>query len=303
MTSILFLWNVKAVNAIGISQSITPNVATIGDIVEYKVNIELNDKAFLVYPDKREVLGAFSILSFRVQEKVIEQKKKISLTYKIAAYEVGELEIPSRNISWINQFGKEIQEKIPKLNIKIQSVLDTSEKQTKPLYPAFQLERNGNFFFIVLITFILLSLALLIFLRRSKTISNKKNKLKVKKSLYDQIAFREIKELENRGFILNGQIKTHYTHLSEIIKKYLSSLFQMRFLELTTTETIEHLKLKKVDNETLKRLRHFFYQCDHIKFSEDNQDSAHDAMLNKAVELINRTKHCQSGIGNAHDLS
>ncbi len=83
------------------------------------------------------------------------------------------------------------------------------------------------------------------------------------------IAFRDLEKLKNEQLWQRGEVKSYYSRLTEIIRKYLEDRFSVYSLEMTTSETLEELVSTgfKKDN-TYMMLKTILNGSDLVKFAK-----------------------------------
>jgi len=83
------------------------------------------------------------------------------------------------------------------------------------------------------------------------------------------IAFRDLEKLKNEQLWQKGEVKSYYSRLTEIIRKYLEDRFGVYSLEMTTSETLDELLrtgFKKDD--TYMMLKTILNGSDLVKFAK-----------------------------------
>ena len=82
-------------------------------------------------------------------------------------------------------------------------------------------------------------------------------------------ALRELKNLEARGLIQKGELTTHFSALSTILRTYLEDQFSFQAVEMTTEEiSSKILAIKEFDHSLDSLIADFLKQTDLIKFAK-----------------------------------
>lgn len=106
------------------------------------------------------------------------------------------------------------------------------------------------------------------------------------------IAFRELERLKEEQLWQRGEIKSYYSSLTEILRKYLENRYEVYSLELTTSETLDALFRKgfKKDN-SYNQLRSVLTVADLVKFAKYKPGpEEHEAHFQHAWEFVDTTK-------------
>jgi hypothetical protein len=100
-----------------------------------------------------------------------------------------------------------------------------------------------------------------------------------------------LKRLEEKDLIRKGEMKTFYTELSEIMKRYAGRRFEVPYLERTTSEVLLDLKPKKLAPDVHSELRRLLEASDTVKFAKLIPESAQaDDSLARARRWIDSTR-------------
>ncbi len=106
------------------------------------------------------------------------------------------------------------------------------------------------------------------------------------------IALRELDQLKNDKLWQAGKVKDHHARLSEIMRKYIESRFQIPALEHTNDEifsAFQHSGL--VDKVPYESLRQMLFLADLVKFAKGKpQPSDNHRSMEQAYEFVEQTK-------------
>ena len=106
-----------------------------------------------------------------------------------------------------------------------------------------------------------------------------------------EIALEELQRIASLGLLQKGLIKQFYTEISEVIKRYISRRYQMKTMELTTTELISAMKRASVPGKHIGIYQPFFQEGDLVKFAKHipSRESV-DGALDGARHLVHFTR-------------
>ncbi|MEZ4933004.1 MAG: hypothetical protein R2788_12910 [Saprospiraceae bacterium] len=105
------------------------------------------------------------------------------------------------------------------------------------------------------------------------------------------IAFRELDKLKEEHLWQSGELKAYYSRLTDIVREYVESRFQIHTLERTSDEVLASFKNAGLaDQVPFENLQQLLYQADLVKFAkgkpqpEDNMRS-----LEQAYDFVKQT--------------
>jgi len=103
-------------------------------------------------------------------------------------------------------------------------------------------------------------------------------------------ALAALGNLDNEQLWQNGFIKDYHSRITEIIRNYFEERFNLPAMELTTTETIQHLKSIKEEENILDITYDFLSNADLVKFAKFQPlESVNEEMMKQAKEIIKST--------------
>lgn len=106
------------------------------------------------------------------------------------------------------------------------------------------------------------------------------------------IAFRELEKLKNEKLWQNGEVKTYYSRLAEILRIYLENRYSVYSMEMTTSETLEVLLrsgFKKDANYAL--LKSVLNGSDLVKFAKYKPEPSENEMhFENAWSFVDATR-------------
>jgi hypothetical protein len=142
----------------------------------------------------------------------------------------------------------------------------------------------------VAIAAVVLGAAIFLWLRYKK---NKTNKIVAPPKIIlpaNIEALNALKELEQKQLWQKGMVKEYHSEITEIIRAYFERKFDLRALELTTTEVNLQLKQKSSAANIIDITNDFLNNADLVKFAKFKPENSVNAeMMKQALEIVNRT--------------
>ena len=103
-------------------------------------------------------------------------------------------------------------------------------------------------------------------------------------------ALNALNELEKKQLWQKGMVKEYHSEITEIIRAYFERKFDLRALELTTTEVNLQLKQKSGTANIIDITNDFLNNADLVKFAKFKpENSVNEEMMKQALEIVNRT--------------
>lgn len=176
-------------------------------------------------------------------------------------------------------------------------VIDTASNTLADIKPVYKPPFNWKRFFVrALLIVLLLGLAfvLFVFIRRfiqKKPILAPAEKSKVVISPHEA-AIRRLDALKEEKLWQKGRIKEYHTEITDIIRIYIEKMFNIRSLEMTSDEILDHVQFMKVDRSgAFDALRQILTLGDLVKFAKWNPSpSDNELSLINAYLFVNQTK-------------
>jgi hypothetical protein len=106
------------------------------------------------------------------------------------------------------------------------------------------------------------------------------------------IALRELDTLRAEKLWQNNKTKQYYTKLTEIIRTYIESRYEIDAMEMTSEEIVEALKSTQMDDYSqIDLLRKMFQTADLVKFAKGQPlPDENEVNLLNAYQFVNNTK-------------
>jgi hypothetical protein len=230
-------------------------------------------------------LGEFSLVGRGPQssEKLDGDKVRYSFSLKVAAFSVGELELPAIPVTYVaprEAFTKPpdpgqplpaLVVTTPPLRQRISSVLaNEPQPQLKKNAPPMTIlveDRRMRTILIVLVALLLgAAIGFVIFW----LLRNRRRRLPppLPPRPADEVALEKLAALRAAGLLERGEMKELHLGISEAIRDYLGNRYGFDSLEMTTTELAEQMQKVPLTGLHLHELVHFLQDCDLVKFAK-----------------------------------
>ena len=265
-------------NPVSVSTRITPDIFTLGDIATYTITVQHDAD---IHPAAPEIEPQKGLEFIEKGENPPQQKngqRVHEYWYKFRIDDVGKLTLPSVPVpfsaSGKKEPGKTIQGTIlaPEVNLAVQSLLGISGSQEgihdiKPLedYPLPWMD----YFWMALGALALLGLLYFLWCKWKSRPMSLILPSPTPALTAEQLAFKELDALKNKGWLQLGRIQDHFFELSEIFRRYLENRYQFPAREWTTEEITAHFKHFPALSDNLKlKARSILTQTDQVKFAK-----------------------------------
>ncbi|MGB0428609.1 MAG: hypothetical protein ACPGEC_06750, partial [Flavobacteriales bacterium] len=141
----------------------------------------------------------------------------------------------------------------------------------------------------ILIGILILGLLAFFIIRYLKK-QQKKEKVELKIPAHI-LALGELSELKSKHYIDSDEIKTYYSELSDIIRRYIERRYHFLALESTTSEIAQSLKTQKLTETQKTKLMTFLEEADLVKFAKAFPEAhQHEVYYSELEEFIHQTK-------------
>jgi len=263
----------------------------IGEEIKYTIQVEADTTDVVVFPEGQTFMPLEVIESYKVDTTFAQAKYRLIKKYGLTQFDSGSYTIPQQRVLINNK-----QFLTDSVRIEIQDVVvDTTKQRMFDIKPPVAV-KNVPFDFIKLLYWLIPILLLIavgayIFFRRKKKREAEEKQLPP----YEE-AIVALKNLDNSQLLKENKSKEYYSHLTEIVKRYLDREVDDAALESTTDELIERLQLHKdaghfdFDTETIRHLDQILKRADLVKFAKMQQEVGQaQADRNTIEEIINET--------------
>jgi hypothetical protein len=118
-----------------------------------------------------------------------------------------------------------------------------------------------------------------------------------------RIALDALEELRYKKLWQSGRIKEYHTELTEIVREYISSRFNIHALESTSDEILEAISQTSVNGQAREKLKATLILADLVKFAKEQPlPLEHDTSLNNVIDFVKETMYTTPENGSADQL-
>lgn len=260
-----------------VSSKVDTTQIRIGEQINYKINVETDSSALVVFPEGQTFLPLEAVEALNIDTTKNNAKILLSRIYKLTQFDSGVYTIPRQKII--------IGDKpffTDSLKVMVNPIeVDTTKQGLYDIKPIIEVDKTGgNWWKYLLITLLLIGLVAFLlywFIWRKKPLTEEEEIALLPP--YDRAKIA-IRKLDQSQFLLKSEIKKYYSELTLIIRKYLDEKVYDRAMESTTDELILRLQLLKDGNQiplkkdTINNLQSILKRADLVKFAKSKPDTA-----------------------------
>jgi hypothetical protein len=281
---------------ITVQSRISTDSMMIGDQVLFTVHVEAAKNVSFKMPQlvdtlsrQLEVLFPYSRDSSREEGSLI-----VDHTYVIAGFESGVQLIPAQRVVYNYNNTTDTALSMPLLITVFDPEVDTTQ-QIKPIKPPINtpitLKEILPWIAVGAGGWLVVTLVMaLIWMYREKRRDPEIFSIKPLEPAHI-VAFRELDRLKEKKLWESGQVKSYYTQLTEITRRYIERLYGIPAMERTTEEILTAFRRSNTEDSLLdEMLRELLELADLVKFAkEDPLPVDNLTNLNNAYILVQKT--------------
>ncbi len=290
------LWSLAAQDMARVRASTDLERVTVGDHVTLTLTVEHDSGTAVVWPEPAEALGEFEVRDFRVlADSAAGGGVVSSAQFVLAAYALGEIEVPPMEIVVTDSGGGEAQSFITRAaTVTVESVGREERADIREIRGPLEIPRN----WLVLAAWVLLVLALVALgywvyrrYRRRATPDAAMAVPSVPARPAHEVAYEALARLEASGILDRGDVKHFFIEVSGIVRVYLDQRYGIDAKEMTSHDIMDELRQLELDQFEFDLFGDFFRRSDLVKFAKDRPDTASSVtMIPLARTLVDRTR-------------
>ncbi len=243
---------------------------TIGGVVRYQVDVEAPVGAEVSLPDATNRLQPFEVRDYSTGSETLGDRVHTTFRYELQVFEVGEKTLGGLVVEYKLPDAEEAKEiPVPAVTITIASVLTPDSKDIKDIRDPVPIKMGREQWLaaalIALVVLGILALLAWLLIRRYRS-RPAKTPAPVLIEAHER-ALAELDELAASDLLAAGQLKPHYTRLSEILREYLEARYEIHAMEGTTWMIQRDLARQGVDRAWIDGLVGLLRQADMVKFA------------------------------------
>lgn len=256
----------------------------IGSAFNLTVKATANEGSKVVFPNQQNI-GPFEVLEQSKTDTVLDGKRmELIKKYTLTQFDEGDYVVPRLSV-YID--GKNHQTNL--FNIKVNNVtVDTLKQPMHDIKAQIGGETDTDKLWKYIVAIVLCFLAGLAAYFIIKRIQNKNL---TEEDLYKTPLERVTKKLQlldGKRLVLNGDVKSYYSEMTDVIRDYIEEVFEIPAKESTTSEVIQMLfqtiqsKKLQLSKESVNDLKRVLQTADLVKFAKS------EPMMNE-IEQDRRT--------------
>ena len=245
--------------------SLAPGPLTVGDWLEYTLHVPLADGERVAAPGEEADFGAWEVRDYHEEL----QPDGAKLTYQLALFETGTVEIPSIEIEIADAAGATRVVKTASTDAVVESVLEEGDEAPADIVGPLSLREDplAIALRVLLVVVVVGAIALLIW-----WLWKRKKARVVERAARpdppDVAALKALEALNEQGLPEAGEIKPYYSELSEIVRTYIWARFAVRTLEETTFRIVAGLRAHPHAAPHSQQFADILRESDLVKFAK-----------------------------------
>ncbi len=260
-----------------VASSIDSTSIKIGEQITYKIEVETDTTNLVVFPEGQTFSPLEMIESYAIDTLKKNDKYNLIKKYGLTQFDSGAYTIPRQKIIIGDKPFFTDSLKVEVNNI----VVDTTKQGLYDIKPIIEVKKKGgNWWKYLLLALLIIGIVgalLWWFIWRKKPLTEEEQIALLPP--YDR-AKLALKKLDESHYLEHEELKSYYSELTLIIRKYLDEKVYDHSLESTTDELISRLRLLKEGNqidlskETIKNIESILKRADLVKFAKSAPDIA-----------------------------
>lgn len=107
----------------------------------------------------------------------------------------------------------------------------------------------------------------------------------------DQLALNKLQAIRDQKLWEQGHVKRYYSELSDVIREYLESRYQIKALEHTSEEIFYELRHKEIPERQRGNLRQMLNLSDLVKFAKERPlNTENEISMEQALDFVKQTR-------------
>lgn len=258
-----------------VTSSVDTTSIKIGEQILYKIQVETDTTDIVIFPEGQTFQPLEMIESFKVDTTKKDAKYYLVKKYGLTQFDSGKYTIPQQKLLLGDKTYL-----TDSLLVEVNPVqVDTTKQGLYDIKPIITVNKSPSYWWLyTLIAIAILGLVAFLvywFVWREKPLTEEEKEALIPP--YDR-AKLALQELDNSGYLERNEVKSYYSDLTLIIRKYLDEKVYEKSLESTTDELVKRLQLLKDGNQielskdTIKNIESILKRADLVKFAKSKPD-------------------------------
>lgn len=272
---LLFVLGFWSITSAQVTSSIDSTQIKIGEQIIYKIQVEVDTTALVVFPEGQTFMRLEMIESYKIDTTKQNATYNLVKKYGLTQFDSGAYTIPKQKII--------IGDKTfftDSLKVEVNTIaVDTTKQGLYDIKPFIEVEKSSSNWWLpllyVLLTLAVVGFILYWFVWRKKPLTQEEKIALLPP--YDR-AKLALKTLDESAYLQNEELKEYYSELTFIIRRYLDEKVYDRALESTTDELVTRLNILKdgnqidISKEDIKNIESILKRADLVKFAKSAPD-------------------------------
>ncbi len=272
-------------------------VIKIGEQFHLNVEVLFPADAKLAFPIFSDSIGKLEIVD-RTKLDTLKSEDGKSITYKqsltITAFDPGNYILQPFQFYYQLASSKNVDSIATNtLYLQVQTIAVDTTKEFKDIKGLLEVPYTFDEFstLIIMGLIILAIILLLVWYMRRRNRQKGPVIIKVPARPAHEIALEALQKIESQKLWQAGFYKQYQSEVSDTIRMYIENRFSIPALELTSDETLSHLKRNRVTPEAFEKLQYILLLADMVKFAKAIPlGSENELVLDYAYHFIEYTK-------------
>ncbi len=266
-------------------------LVSVGDRMLFTVRVEHDAAAIVVWPDSLD-LGPVEVLDAELLPPARDgARATTSARFTLAAFEIGDLEIPSFDVRVEAPDGSSATLSTDAYVITVQSVGLDEGGDIRAIRGPLGIPLSVIYVLPwILLVVVLGGLAYWLWIKRRPAEASPRRSVVIPRFPHED-AYEALARLGASDLVERGEIKEYHILASEIIRTYVEGRFAVYALEMTTGEVVEGLRGADLPEDDVEAFATFASRCDLVKFAKlrPSPDACRD-ILGAARAFVDRTQ-------------
>jgi len=260
----------------------------IGSAFQLTIKADASKNSEVVFPEQ-QMMGAFEVLEQSpIDTLLADERMELIKKYTLTQFDSGSYTLPRLSV-YID--GKNFQTDLFEVNVHNIEV-DTLKQPMHDIKAQVEATIDTEKMWKYLIAVLLCIAAGIVVYFLIKRIQNKNlTEEDLYKTPLEKVT-KKLQLLDSKRLVMNGDVKSYYSEMTDVIRDYIEEVFEIPAKESTTSELIQHLlltvKAKKIQlsKETVNDLKRVLQTADLVKFAKSEPQTNEIEQDRKISEVI-----------------
>ncbi|MBD3384570.1 hypothetical protein GF407_06545 [candidate division KSB1 bacterium] len=269
----------------------------VGDVIQYSVIITHDKEVTLLTSPLAVNLGMFEIQDYNVHDAVKTDSGWVreQIDYDISTFDTGEYQIPAVEYRYtVGDDTTSYALETEPIDIMVESLNPDQAGDIRDIKAPMQPPANYTMWYLIgggVLLAVIAGYLIFYIIRKRRTGESILPKRQTPPRPAHVVALEELDELAQSDLLDKGEVKAHYSRLSDIIRIYIEGRYFIDAMEMTSEEIYDNLYQRKIAPDHLSDLRQILSLSDFVKFAKYVPTrTENETSINLAVNFVNNTK-------------